>query len=131
MSLSHVLDRLTGDTRIALSWAASRLGSCSKAELLCRLGLGWRLGTGRGGAPLTRRGATETAGDLAEAAGWGSGARHSSGLPCARSAPALWDERGWEWRAGARFLLVRADLSSLPEVQHVSHGRTISLPPMK
>jgi hypothetical protein len=44
--------------------AASWLGS----ELLRRLGLWWRLGTGCGGAPLTRRGATETAGDLVPSA---------------------------------------------------------------
>jgi hypothetical protein len=37
----------------------------AKAERLRRIGLGWRLGTRRGGMPLTRTGATETAGALA------------------------------------------------------------------
>jgi hypothetical protein len=70
----------------------------AKAERLRRIGLGWRLGTRRGGMPLTRTGTTETAGALA-GSGWGGGVRHPFRVPCARGAPALWDERGSKWRA--------------------------------
>jgi hypothetical protein len=74
---TDVLEQLTGATRIAVVVGGELAGLLPKAKLLRRIDLGWRLGTGRGGAPLTRTGATETAaGDLAGAAGCCGGMRH-------------------------------------------------------